>query len=455
MIRGDPTVDFPPEEFIRVPNAILFDEHEGSRTVKGKPLVVDAARLERIAKNQNEIYRHKRCPVVVGLGHTKDSEHVKEEDQPTPVGWAVDLKTVPFAFGKKALAADLYIRKEHAHVIREYPGRSIELYPSSDEVPFLALLRSVPERNLPVLKFSADRSEEDCVRICFTPPPPPTLLDPDFKPLTFSREKDDMPSNEMDGAELSPKPEVADAQLGEGKTLKELADKISKLEQLLMPIAQAFEQMMQEPDGDEGDDLLGPAGEEEGDDDTETETPDSDSEPAVPQKDAEKKEEPVKMEASAPSATNCTVPNTITKEKDKTKMSRETEEALKFQRETAEKFAKLEKEREELARQVNRMKAEKVVAELETKERIKFGKAEQRERQVKLLTELDPESFAEQVQIIKDHFQRETPASGSVMEKLQFARTPEGEEVETMEQVQERVAKRLQKNLNDALRSTK
>lgn len=416
-MTADPETDFPPEEFVFEPGVALIDEHEGARTHKGKALKVDAAMLERIAANQNDIYKHKKCPVFVGLGHTKDGEHVSETDQPPIVAYATNLRVEPFrTTGKRALFADLHFKREHQSAIRDYPGRSVELYPESEEIPFLALLRKVPERNLPVIKFSA-RPTEDCYHYSL----------PDNLTLHFSKET--VPPMDKTNPALDADPAVADAQLGQGKEVQEIKAELAQVKALL----QSFMSMVQEasvPEDEDQSDLLGPA-------DDADEFEDDDKEP---EQEPEEKEEPkgkaddkpVKMDASQPTATNCNVPTT---EKEPVKMARDAE-SLKFERETAAKFARLEREKEELRIKYNRIKAEKTLNEWKVKDRIQFPSPEAEAEEVELMAHLDDESFAAHEKRAKLLYHRETPNGEAVREVNKFSRVPEAAVEKTMADIQ-------------------
>jgi len=421
MVVADPEVDFPESDFVKIENVFVIDEHSGSRTVKGKPLVVDEKFLQKIAKNNNENYLFRRSPPVLILGHTKD-EDVDESEQPKPVGWATDFKVVPFfRTGKKALSCTWHIRKSESDVITKYPGRSVELYPEIGETPAIALLRKVPERNLPVIKFG--KQDRDSYTYILQDPLPLTLLHSN-SPLQFSRETSSMPMDNMDP--------VATAQAGEMKSARGLEAKVDGLTSELKALTSQFQQFMnammgalQGGEGEGEDDLLSPAPEgddfEDGDEKPKSdkkETPKGkDDKKPEPKKDEKKEveEEPVKMDASQASATNCYIPSD---NKDKTKMARENDEVLKFQKETA----RLAAENREFKLKFNRMKAEKTVAEWETKDHIAFPTEEAKQAEIELMAHLDDESFAAHEKRAKLLYSRKKPAGESVREVQKFAR---------------------------------
>jgi hypothetical protein len=349
------------------------------------------------------VYLVDRRASVVGKGHTLDGENVKEEDQPPVVGWCVNFRVGPYRNSrKKALYGDLYIRKEHDDAIREYPGRSIELYPDSGEVPHIALLKKVPERNLPVIKFSAD-SDRD--RYFYSLRTPDSQL-----PLHYSKDPLSMNDDDLNSA-------IGSAVAGETKSAKGTD---AKLDEILGMMKQFISLVMQADPNEDGDSLLAPA---DGDRDP------ADAAPAKPEpkksddKDKKDEEPPVKMGAECASANNVYPADTNDK-KDKVKMSRETEEALKFQKMQNEALAK---RCEEFAFKFNRMKAEKTVADWEQTHFIEFPSEAMRQAEIEMLASLDDQSFEVHQKRALLLYKKKKPAGEAVRELSKFARTAESE----------------------------
>ena len=403
----DPDRIFPPDKFVKVPGVWVFDTHSRTDGHGKKPKTVDENRLQRMAKVNNSLFKERGVAGALILGHTK--EGVDEHEQPKPVGWAVRYRTDKMlADGTVGLKTDWYVKRKYKDVIDEYPFRSIELWPSTDEITHIALLRTASDRPLPPIKYNSDRGEEPD-RYLFTPPnSQPTPISPEKDPMATTDDKDKA---------------VAAAQEGESSPVRELMAEVATLKEQLaevLPVVMQLKELMAQTGGDEdGDDLLGPA-----DDDTDTDD-DDDKEPEKPKtkdkapaKKADDKE-PEKFGAGAFAGPT----NVFTPTQEKVKMSRETDENLvRYER----RIKELEAKEAEFTLKFNRIKAEKKVAELEKDARIDFGTPEDREVEVELFSRLDDASFDVHASRVVKYYKTKPepkPDSEGVAKALQFSRT--------------------------------
>lgn len=412
MARFDPRVLFPEDEFVCERNVVVFDEHDAA---EGKPgLNVDAELLRKLAAQANKEFAEVGVAVPLTLGHTLDAP-AKEEDQPKIVGWAVNFHVEDlFDTGRKALYADFYIKKKYENVIEEYPGRSVELWRNRLQLHPIALLRSTPERPLPIIKYAAGTTETP-YRYYFQLPTKESVTMPDDK----------------DAA-------VKDAQEGEKSSVKELTAKVDALTSQFQQLLSVFQQLMEEEQGDDDKDGDEDDDDKDGDDKKGSDDNEDTNDLLAPADKPEKK---------TATPTNSYVPS-FTSE-DKVKMSRENDEAVKFARaveEAANKrvdaavakaLAPVKAAATEHAKKFARMRAEKQLAELESVEKIIFQSAEIRNKELELLTELDDESFPIHVTRMKECYQRKLPASDAVLDVAKYGRTQTPEfKVETIEDAQ-------------------
>lgn len=418
---SDPAILFPASDFVNIPEVAVFDEHEGPGH-GGKPKKVTAKDLQRLADSCNKKFIDVRAATSLALGHTKDGD-VAESNQPLIVGWATDFKVAPLLkTGRQALYCTWHVRKKYAHVISEYPHRSIEWWRDRDDIEPISLLRTAPERPLPILKYGVTPDpDSQPYRYVFSPPTDSTMTDDDKK-------------------------DMAEAVTGETSTNKGLAAKVDQLASQVGQLSQMFEQLlgMLEQGGDEGEgaeaaddadagegkDLLAPADAEDDKEDKAKAKAKKDD------KDAEDDEEPEKYEADAGYAgpTNAFTPST----EKKTKMARETDDVAKYERKIAESVARatetLRRENADLRVQYNRNRAKDAVAELEQKYKIDFGAEAEREEELTLFADLlavdsKGDSFQAHFDKVAKKYKRKTdaqPDSNGVSAAAKYARTGDG-----------------------------
>lgn len=433
-IQFDPDDLFPPDRFIRIRDVPVFDAHE-SPGHGGKPKRVTKDDLQQLARNCNHKFDSVGAATPLSLGHTIDD--APESSQPPLIGWAVKFSVKPLLnTGRDALFCDWYVKRKFADAIEEYPHRSVEWWKSRNDLNPIALLKTAPERDLPIIKYSQTPDpNEDCYRYTFTPPTVPNESSMEDKT------KDDA---------------VSEAKVGEMSSVKEIAAKVDALTEMMtkiLPVVESFGQLMSEMDKD-GDgnpddsesDLLAPAeGDEDGDDaDDEEPKNDDDGKDAKKDKDADSKkddEEPEKYgEGCYAGPGNSYTPS------EKAKMSRSDEEKVKFQKEVTdkamemakkyvdEKTAAISTKYNEISRKYSRSQAERAVAELADKNgqhRIDFGDAAEVEKETKFLADLLIEdgsgnSFKQRYEEIAKKFRRypdETPDSAGAEKAIKHSRT--------------------------------
>lgn len=140
-----------PSKWYTLPSVPLLDEHELTNDA-GRPIAtVDRAALQEIANNGNRKIVETGDPATLILGHTSDDPRAPEKPS---VGFLTNLQVKPFkrtADGKVvyALHGDFKLRPNKAHLVEDYPRRSVELWWAKKDVDPVALLGgSAPERDL-------------------------------------------------------------------------------------------------------------------------------------------------------------------------------------------------------------------------------------------------------------------------------------------------------------------
>jgi hypothetical protein len=131
---------------------------------------------------------------------------------------------------------------------------------------------------------------------------------------------------------------------------------------------------------------------------------------------------PVKF--NYPSATNTFVPS-FNKES-KTKMSRDTDEVLKYKKEVDSLRAEQAKDKaviNDLVKKYKRKEAESLMTTLEA-EGLVFGDKDLREKELNLMANLSDESLKEYVTRARKLYQRKTPDATALNDVLQYSRTP-------------------------------
>jgi hypothetical protein len=134
----------------------ILDEHV-LRDDEGQVITeVDEARLQEIAKKNNQRVAQTGDLTPIVIGHTKDD--TAEEQQPEIVGYACNFRVAPFRkTGRKALVADFKFMASKKALVNKYPRRSVELWLSDWKIDPIALLgATTPERDLGLLQLSRD-----------------------------------------------------------------------------------------------------------------------------------------------------------------------------------------------------------------------------------------------------------------------------------------------------------
>jgi hypothetical protein len=144
-----------PQKWVTREAVPLLDEHEMTDEA-GRPMArVDKAILEQIAQNNNRRVMETGDPATLILGHTSDDP--RSEEKPAK-GFTVNYRVLPFkrdpATGQViyAIHGDFKLRPQNAHLLEEYPRRSVELWWNKKELDPIALLGGTsPERDLGVV----------------------------------------------------------------------------------------------------------------------------------------------------------------------------------------------------------------------------------------------------------------------------------------------------------------
>lgn len=141
-----------PQKWFTQPDVPLLDEHE-MLGEDGRPLAqVDRSVLEEIARNNNQKVFETGDPATLILGHTSDDPRAPEKPAK---GFVVNYRVKPFRrdpeSGKMvyAIFGDYKLRPKNAHLIDEFPRRSVELWWHKKDIDPIAMLGgSSPEREL-------------------------------------------------------------------------------------------------------------------------------------------------------------------------------------------------------------------------------------------------------------------------------------------------------------------
>lgn len=163
--------------YVLIPDVPIFDEHS-EYGPDGKLLrKFDKARLQAIADKCNGRQESTGDLAPFGPGHTIPNQYdakgvmvrpAKEEDQPPIWGYLADYRVGPFGPERKTgLLINLYAKAEHAEKVKkEFPRRSIELYPKDNTIDWLAVLRRSPQRDLGLLAYSKSAHAAGVTRWC-------------------------------------------------------------------------------------------------------------------------------------------------------------------------------------------------------------------------------------------------------------------------------------------------
>lgn len=172
--------------YVLIPDVPIFDAHDefdysGNQKTNanwGKLIRrFDKARLQAIADKCNGRQESTGDLAPFGPGHTIPNQYdakgimvrpAKEEDQPPIWGYLADYRVGPFGPERKTgLLINLYAKAEHAEKVKkEFPRRSIELYPKDNTIDWLAVLRRSPQRDLGLLAYSKSAHAAGVTRWC-------------------------------------------------------------------------------------------------------------------------------------------------------------------------------------------------------------------------------------------------------------------------------------------------
>lgn len=154
------------DEYVKIPDFVVFDEHdefdENGKLIRR----FDRARLQAIVDKCNAREEKSGDLATIAPGHSLDDPK-SEEDQPPPWGFARNYRLGNYGPGKKlGILCDAYVRKtietkdgrlvDGPEYVATFPRRSPELWPNHQAVPeharntfdWIAVLRRAPQRDL-------------------------------------------------------------------------------------------------------------------------------------------------------------------------------------------------------------------------------------------------------------------------------------------------------------------
>lgn len=153
-------------EYAKIDGVPIFDEHS-EFDKKGNLLrKFSRTELQHIADACNNRERTTGDLSPLGPGHTRD-DVASEEDQPAVFGYARNYRVGTFGPEKKlGLLCDWHVQKrirtksgqtvDGVEYAKSFPRRSVELWPDSMTIDWIALLRRSPMRDLGLLAYSRD-----------------------------------------------------------------------------------------------------------------------------------------------------------------------------------------------------------------------------------------------------------------------------------------------------------
>lgn len=469
--RADPEYEryldvLPTDEYVVVPNVPLLDTHQTTDPKTGKRIDVDEEMLEEVTENCNRKMEETGDAVPFVIGHTKDGD-VDESKQPEIIGYYVKYRMGQLLnTDRQAIHGDLFLPKKNIPIARKFPRRSVEFWLGRRDLdPVSALGASTPERSLGLLrlgridatpterplKFSRADNGELVYR--YSIPVPISLpISPDESSLVSkvkkyeADDKDDekTPADDKKAAEK-------DAVASETKTSKSVEGKLDQLLQMFEAFMSMLTEGGDEQQDEETEDQDDKDGSKDKGDDEETEDDPKGKQqdllgPVDPESRRFHESGPVKFEY--PSATNTSVPS-FNKES-KTKMSRDTDEVLKYKKEVDSLRAEQAKDKaviNDLVKKYKRKEAESLMTTLEA-EGLVFGDKDLREKELNLMANLSDESLKEYVTRARKLYQRKTPDATALNDVLQYSRTPNTDSplknpAEVAKAVNEAVAKGL------------
>lgn len=142
------------KEYVVITDVPVLDEHRLTGDGENDEEWIGPERLQEIANNNNKRIRETGDAAPITIGHTKDGAN--ESSQPPVVGYATDFKVAPLLNANRmAIYANFHILKDKLDEVRNYPRRSVELWPKRWEIDPIALLgATTPERDLGLLQLS-------------------------------------------------------------------------------------------------------------------------------------------------------------------------------------------------------------------------------------------------------------------------------------------------------------
>jgi hypothetical protein len=393
------------DDYVTDAGVFLLDEHILTDRSGENEMMIDAAFLAEVAANNNARLEQTGDPTPLIIGHTEDGPG--KEEKPVK-GYATNFRLEPFFdSGRQALKCDFHVRRENEQILKDYPRRSVELWPKKREIDPISLLGgTTPERDLGILRFSRSGGDDSITL--------PT-------PTRYQRESDQMADENKT---------EKDSKTAETAGFRELSAKVDKLAEMMAPLVQFLSEAMgdqgaaeqppadaeqpqgkepPQPPADDEDDLMGPAD-------------DADDQPEEDEmkESAEYHDTPVKF-----GDYDTYMPKVA-------KMSRSTDDVIKLQRQVQ----KMEQENKEMKLKYARMEAEKLVSDLEQNEGIVFATRKDTIDMIAQLSGAAKKHYIEKE--IKMNYARDV---ARVEDLSRFSReTSGGEKPQTMEDIQREIA---------------
>ena len=151
-----------------VRNVAVLDEHE--QPGDGGPAVrFDSRDLREIADNSQKRIEDTGdfCPVTIGHTPNRRDPNSANASQPPIVGYAKNFRmgTIGKLRPRAAIFTDMVFPEKLRDSIRQFPRRSIELWPKSKVIDPIALLGGeTPMRDLGLMSYSRAGSDEQSIR---------------------------------------------------------------------------------------------------------------------------------------------------------------------------------------------------------------------------------------------------------------------------------------------------
>ncbi len=141
------------KDYVVVTDVPVLDEHLMTGDHENPEEWIGPDRLQQIAANNNNRINQTGDATPIIIGHTKDG--LDERKQPPVVGFATNFVVHRLLnTQKQAIHADFHILKDRVEEVRNFPRRSVELWPKRWEIDPIALLgATTPERDLGLLQL--------------------------------------------------------------------------------------------------------------------------------------------------------------------------------------------------------------------------------------------------------------------------------------------------------------